>query len=73
MYIYVYETLDNKQFIPWLKLWFGLLSHAIESCSSHFYVCYNSYDCGMNKIFGHFDGCHSAKQNMAYEYFYSIN
>jgi hypothetical protein len=34
MYIYVlilYETLDTKQFIPSLILWFGLLSHAIES------------------------------------------
>jgi hypothetical protein len=34
MYMYIlilYETLDTKQFIPSLILWFGLLSHAIES------------------------------------------
>jgi hypothetical protein len=65
MYMYIlilYETLDTKQFIPPLKKWFGLLSQAIESCSSHFYVCSNSNDCCMIEMFGHFDGYHSTKQ-----------
>jgi hypothetical protein len=62
MYILIlYETLDTKQFIPSLKIWFELLSHAIESFIS-FLCLYNPDDCCMNEIFAHFNECHSTKK-----------